>query len=134
MKLDQYISELLFEHECVIVPGFGGIVANYRSSFLNPARHTFSPPSRKLAFNASLRTNDGLLASHLCKSLSVSYNEANNYIKDFVADCTHALESGEKLILEKVGVIYLDQEKNLQFMPDSSVNSGWAKNPKIPTL
>ena len=122
MRLDQYISELLYEHECVIIPGFGGIVSNYRPAFLNPARHTFSPPSKKLAFNASLRTNDGLLAMHLCKQLSVNYTEANNYISDFVNDCLNALEAGEKLILDKVGVVYLDNEKNLQFMPDASVN------------
>ncbi|MEP7263269.1 MAG: hypothetical protein ABI772_02160, partial [Bacteroidota bacterium] len=122
MKLDHYISELLFEHECVIIPGFGGIVANYRPSFLNPAHHTFSPPSKRLAFNASLRTNDGLLASHLSKRLSVNYTEANNYITAFVSDCTRSLQDGQKLVLDKVGVLYLDGEKNLQFMPDASAN------------
>jgi len=122
VKLDQYISELLFEHECVIIPGFGGIVANYRPSFLNPAHHTFSPPSKRLAFNASLRTNDGLLASHVSKRLSVNYNEANSYISTFVSDCTKSLQDGQKLVLDKVGVLYLDAEKNLQFMPDASVN------------
>ena len=122
MKLDQYISELLFEHECVIIPGFGGIVANYRPSFLNPAHHTFSPPSKRLAFNANLRTNDGLLASHLSKRLSVNYNEANSYISSFVNDCTKSLQDGQKLVLDKVGVLYMDGEKHLQFMPDASVN------------
>jgi CCDC81-like prokaryotic HU domain 1/CCDC81-like prokaryotic HU domain 2 len=122
VKLDQYISELLFEHECVIIPGFGGIVANHRPSFLNPAHHTFSPPSKRLAFNANLRTNDGLLASHLSKRLSVNYNEANSYISSFVHDCTKSLQDGQKLVLDKVGVLYMDGEKHLQFMPDASVN------------
>lgn len=122
MKLDQYISELLFEHECVIIPGFGGIVANYRPSSLNPAHHTFSPPSKRLAFNASLRTNDGLLASHISKQLAVNYNEANSYITTFVTDCTKSLQDGQKLVLDKVGVLYLDAERNLQFMPDNSMN------------
>jgi hypothetical protein len=122
VRLDQYISELLYEHECVIIPGFGGIVANYRPSFLNPAHHTFSPPSKRLAFNASLRTNDGLLASHLSKRLEVNYSQANSYITTFVSDCTKSLQDGKKLVLDKVGVLYLDTEKNLQFMPDASVN------------
>jgi hypothetical protein len=122
VKLDQYISELLFEHECVIIPGFGGIVANYRPSSLNPAHHTFSPPSKRLAFNASLRTNDGLLASHLSKKLSVNYSEANSYISAFVNDCVKSLQNGQKLVLDKVGVLYMDGEKNLQFMPEAGVN------------
>ncbi|MBL0098388.1 MAG: hypothetical protein IPP46_19250 [Bacteroidetes bacterium] len=58
-----------------------GFVANTRSAFLNPAQHTFSPPSRKLAFNASLRTNDGLLAHHLSKRSGITYGEALTEIK-----------------------------------------------------
>ena len=122
MNLDQYISELLFEHDCVIIPGFGGIVTSYRSSFLNPARHTFSPPSKKLAFNASLRNNDGLLANHLCNSLSINYQEANNHINKFVESCMATLKDGRKLSIEKIGQLYLDDEHNLQFVPDVNVN------------
>jgi hypothetical protein len=122
LNLDQYISELLFEHECVIIPGFGGIVSNYRPASLNPAQHTFSPPSKRLAFNASLRTNDGLLTAHISKKLSVNYSEATAYIKTFVDDCMKSLHDGERLILHKVGVLYFDEENNLQFMPDTSFN------------
>ncbi len=122
VNLDLYISELLIEHDCVIIPGFGGIVTNYRSSFLNPAHHTFSPPSKKLAFNASLRSNDGLLANHLCTRLAVTYQEANNMINSFVERCMTTLTSGKKLLLEKIGEIYFDQEHNLQFIPDTNIN------------
>ena len=122
MNLDQYISELLYEHDCVIIPGFGGIVASYRSSFLNPAHHTFSAPSKRLAFNASLRNNDGLLANHLCNRLSINYQEANFHINGFVEDCMLTLKDGKKLLIEKIGQLYLDNEQNLQFVADSNAN------------
>lgn len=122
MKIDLYISELLYEHDCVIIPGFGGVVTNYRPSFLNPAHHTFTPPSKKLAFNASLRSNDGLLANHLSNRLTINYNDACNVISEFVNDCIQSIQSGNKLTIEKVGVVYLDGEKNLQFVPDTNIN------------
>ena len=122
MNLDLYISELLFDHDCVIIPGFGGIVANYRSSFLNPAHHTFSPPSKKLAFNASLRINDGLLANHISKQLHIPYQEAYHLIQEFVEGCLSTLKDGQKLTIKNVGELYFDREHNLQFIPDFNIN------------
>ena len=122
MSLELQISHLLFQHDCVIIPGFGGFVANHRSSFLNPAHHTFSPPSKKIAFNSSLRISDGLFANQLSKELNVSYREANNLIEQFVKDCFQTLNNGERLTLEKVGELFFDAEKNLQFNPDLSIN------------
>lgn len=43
MQLDQYISELLFHHDCVIVPGLGGFVVNYKSAHISAVQNTFYP-------------------------------------------------------------------------------------------
>ncbi len=122
MSLQQHISHLLYHHDCIIIPGFGGFVANQRASFLNPAHHTFSPPSKRIAFNSSLRISDGLLANHISKAMDVSYKEATELIDHFVKDCMFTLNNGERLIIDKVGVLFYDGEKNLQFVPDNSVN------------
>ena len=79
-----YISELLYVSDCVIIPGLGGFVANSRSAFLNPAQHTFNPPVRRIAFNASLRTNDGLLANYVSRREGITYGDAVTKIKYFV--------------------------------------------------
>ena len=63
MKFDTYIAELLEEHDCVIVPDFGGFVANYAPANVNSINHRFDPPYRKISFNKLLVHNDGLLAS-----------------------------------------------------------------------
>jgi hypothetical protein len=36
MKLDHYISQLLFRYDCVIVPNLGGFVTNYKPATINP--------------------------------------------------------------------------------------------------
>ncbi len=122
VQLDPFISELLYTNDCVIIPGLGGFVSNTRNAFLNPAHHTFSPPSKRVAFNASLKMNDGLLASHLSREAGLTYAEALSAIEHFVDDAFLLLNAGEEVQIERVGLFSLDIEKNLQFEPDTSVN------------
>ncbi len=122
MRINQYISELLFTNDCVIIPGLGGFVANTRSAFLNPAQHTFSPPTKKIAFNASLRVNDGLLAHYVSRNGGVTYQEAINAIQLYVDDIFRLLAIGEKIEIQNVGSISLDIEQHIQFEPDASTN------------
>lgn len=122
MHIPLYISELLYASDCVIIPGLGGFVANSRSAFLNPAQHTFSPPVRRIAFNASLRTNDGLLANYISRREGITYAEAVSKIKYFVDEIIKRLQGGEKVNFEKVGIMNFDKESRIQFEPDTSEN------------
>jgi len=97
-------------------------VANTRSAFLNPAQHTFSPPTKKIAFNASLRVNDGLLAHYVSRNAGVSYQEAVNAIQLYVDDVFRLLAIGEKIEIQNVGSISLDLEQHIQFEPDAATN------------
>ena len=49
--ISKYISELLFLHDCVIIPEFGGFVGNNKSAVLNEITRTISPPSKEILFN-----------------------------------------------------------------------------------
>ena len=122
VKTNQYICELLFTNDCVIIPGLGGFVSNTRSTFLNPSQHTFTPPSKKVAFNSSLRTNDGLLAHYISQEENISYQEANEAISLFVDDVFRKLALGEQISIEEVGTLSMDMEKHLQFAPETNSN------------
>ena len=122
MGIPLYISELLYVSDCVIIPGLGGFVANSRSAFLNPAQHTFNPPVRRIAFNASLRTNDGLLANYVSRREGITYGDAVTKIKYFVEDVISRLQSDESVQLEKIGAMNFDSESRIQFEPDTTEN------------
>ena len=122
MRIPLYISELLYVSDCVIIPGLGGFVANSRSAFLNPAQHTFSPPVRRIAFNASLRTNDGLLANYVSRREGITYGDAVTKIKYFVEDVLSRLQSNELVQFEKIGSMNFDSESRIQFEPDTTEN------------
>lgn len=122
MKIDPFISELLYDHDCVIVTDLGGFIANYKPAAINPALHVISPPSKKLAFNASLKDNDGLLASHISKKTAINYQDACDVIREYVKNANKNLQDGQKIKLEKIGVLFLDSDKKVQFLPDQHTN------------
>ena len=73
-----YISELLFLHDCVIIPEFGGFVGNNKSAVLNKNTNTIYPPSKEILFNKNLRINDGLLINHISNYEVISNENAKS--------------------------------------------------------
>jgi cell division septation protein DedD len=120
LKVDKYISELLYENDCIIVPEFGGFVANYAPAKIHPTQHTFTPPSKNIVFNKNLKNNDGLLANHISNAENTSYPEALKYINHFVDTVNGQLKTGIKVKLEEMGTLYLDVERNIQFEPGTT--------------
>lgn len=122
MRIDKHISTLLYEHDCVIVPDFGGFVTGYAAAKVHTTQHVFTPPHKNITFNKHLKSNDGLLANQIVKAENKTFSEANSIIRSFVAESNGALKRGDKVMLELIGSLYLDVERNIQFDPDKSVN------------
>lgn len=122
INIDKHISELLYRHDCVIIPGLGGFVANYATASIHPVQHTFSPPSKNIAFNTNLQNNDGLLSNHISIEENKTFHEANTIISTFADRCNRLLKNGERVEIKKVGIIYSDVEQNIQFEPGTEVN------------
>ncbi len=122
MDIVQHISELLFEHDCVIVHGFGGFVANYQSAKIHPVQHAFSPPVKNILFNKDLRNNDGLLANRIVSHEHISYDLALEEINTFTTKCLQKLNNGETVSLEGIGQLFPDNEGNIQFEQRTKVN------------
>ncbi|MBK5286365.1 MAG: SPOR domain-containing protein [Bacteroidia bacterium] len=120
MNIDAYINKLLFDHDCVIVPGLGGFVASPRPAMHNRIHHSFIPPARVIAFNVFLRQNDGLLASCISADEKIPFNDAMNFMVKYVERCFMEMETGRRFVIADVGQLYYDAEKNIQFDPDDS--------------
>ncbi len=104
----------------MIVPDFGGFVANYSPAKIHPVLHQFTPPSKSIIFNKMLKNNDGLLASHIAAIEKISFPEALKYINHFVENANLQLKKGAKITLEEIGTLYLDTERNIQFEPETA--------------
>ncbi|WP_075341429.1 HU domain-containing protein [Tenacibaculum agarivorans] len=119
MMLSSYIKELLYRYDCVIVPNFGGFVTNTTHTQLIDG--TFYPPSKQISFNAQLTHNDGLLANEIASALKISFEEAVQQIVNTVSDWKATLNS-ESIVLEEVGTLALNEEKQITFEPKTSTN------------
>jgi nucleoid DNA-binding protein len=122
MDITPFIRELLFGHDCVIMPGFGGFIGNYTPARIDKAASVFYPPVKQISFNRNLNHNDGLLVGKISASLGIPYGDARNIVDEFVAGVRKRLERGEKIQFEKIGSFLNNQEGNIQFEPDMDVN------------
>ncbi len=122
MLIEQLIGDLLLRHNCVVVPAFGGFVARQTSAVLDAANGIMLPPKKSLLFNKQLINNDGLLIASLAKETGRSYEESAQEIQAQVEAWQKILHSGERITLDRVGYLFLDQEKNIGFEQDRYFN------------
>ncbi len=121
MLLQDYISNLLHEHNCVIVPNFGGFVANYRSAVVEEFSKKIHPPSKSVLFNPHLTTNDGLLGNYISIDKKVDYVQALSFISDEVTGWNEKLKNNERIEFGEIGFLYRKNDK-IQFEQSRETN------------
>jgi len=117
-----YIRELLFKHDCVIIPGFGAFIGNYFPSHIDRNEGLFYPPVRRITFNRHLTGNDGLLIGHVSSHLKIPYNESRDLIGTWAEELRSKIMAGTILNLDHLGTFSLNREGTIIFEPDSTVN------------
>lgn len=122
MDIRKCIAELLSEHDCVIIPGFGGFIGSYSPARIDPVHHSFHPPFKKLLFNINLKQNDGLLANAVADSFGTSYPDACNIIDNFAEECRQALKISKSFVITGVGTLVSGLEGNILFDQDHDIN------------
>lgn len=120
MTLDNYISDLLYRYECVIIPSFGGFVTNTIAARINSQTHAFYPPMKQLTFNKHLQNNDGLLANYVASAKGVSFDNALLFIQDEITELKANLKEG--VTLDNIGSFSENELGMLIFEPLESVN------------
>ncbi|TXD54207.1 MULTISPECIES: SPOR domain-containing protein [unclassified Polaribacter] len=121
MILANYINDLLYRYECVIVPNFGGFVTNKIGAKIDAFTDTFSPPSKQITFNSHLNVNDGLLANYIASSENISFEQATNAIAVSVLKWQNELQNNS-LKIGSIGVLSLNKEGQIIFEPNHKVN------------
>lgn len=122
MKIEKYISELLYRYQCVGVPGFGAFLCEWQSAQVIVAQNSFVPPKKVISFNSHIKNNDGLLANHIALQEKISYENALSKIQTQVVFWLEKLENKENLVLENIGEIFSNSEHNFVFKPNTAIN------------
>jgi hypothetical protein len=122
MKIEKYISGLLYRYQCVSIPGFGAFLSEWQSAQIAEGHNSFVPPRKVISFNSNIKTNDGLLANHIALQEKISYESALAKIQTQVTFWLEKLQNKEVLTLENIGEVFSNSENNLVFKPNTSVN------------
>jgi len=122
MKLEEAIVDLLLRHNCVVVPAFGGFIAQSTGAVIDMNSGVITPPRKSILFNRQLINNDGLLISHLSVEGGMNYNEAEKLLTSHVVDWHSRLQEGQRVSIDKIGHLYLDAERNISFEQDRFFN------------
>lgn len=116
-ELAKHIEVLLLENDCVIVPGLGGFIAHYRSSFYDKETREFCPPSRTIGFNPKLVMNDGLLVQSYMQAYNTDFPDATRKIEQVVEALKEKLYQEGHVQLNQVGTLYYNINGIYEFEP-----------------
>jgi hypothetical protein len=109
-------QELLYQNDCVIIPGFGAFILKSHSAYIED--NIFYPPKKTVSFNSMLNENDGLLVKHLSSKKDISYKDSLRLIKNEVDAFQSKLFNTDSIEVEKLGVFKVSDEKNIVFSPN----------------
>lgn len=121
-QITNLIAELLFKHDCVIVPNFGGFVARSYHSNFNKGSNLLYPQSKHILFNKNLIHNDGLLVYALSQQNNMSVVDATKQLEDFKDYIQSLLSVKKRFELTNIGLLYIDAENTLRFEAKADVN------------
>lgn len=120
IDITPYIKELLFEHNNMVIPGFGALTLKYAPSTIDHVQGLLNPPTKSIAFDKNLVVNDGKLINIIQEKHKVSAEEATNQINKYVKIIKDQIDRREMVNILGVGRLYKDFENNIQFIPDTT--------------
>lgn len=132
-----HIEYLLSKHDCVIVPGWGAFIMQYRNAVYFTEDGIYKKPYRSISFNQSICHNDGLLINSMIRRSGIPYAVANNEIEEFVASLRKQLDYDGLVAIGRLG-IFKNTDGLVIFEPnrigDRCSDSFGLHNLKIKTL
>lgn len=118
MKNSYYLAlleRLLYQHDCVIIPSFGGFLTHYVSAQIHLIDKQIHPPRRRVAFNVKLQQNDGFFINNLARELNLPYKIAAELVENWSKELETQLQTDRKILFPNIGKLYYNQDEKLEF-------------------
>ena len=122
MRLEEHISQLLFQHDCVIVPNFGAFISNTANVAFDEQTNTFISPRKELSFNSSLTKSDGILVNKIAHDEPMAFDKAQTFLDEQVYFWQEHLKNGKVLTLNNIGALQFNEAGKIDFKPENAQN------------
>lgn len=106
----KHIEYLIGRTDCVIIPGFGAILAQRQDAELADDASTLNPPKRVFTYNRDLNKTDGALACSISRKDGISYANALSRINSQVESMNRTLVSDGHLEMGRIGTFTYDSD------------------------
>lgn len=106
----------------MVVPNFGAFLTQRTSARINEITNTFFAPTKSISFNEQLTSNDGLLVSYIAETEKASYETVLSQVEAVAQEWKSKLQTGDKLSLKQIGLLWHNAEDKIQFQPYYEVN------------
>ena len=113
----KHIEYLLSRTDCVIIPGFGAVLAHQESARFDFEAGVAYPPRRIFTFNGSLTVSDGSLAGSIARTEEISINAATDRITSEVDSMLSSLRANGSLLLGRIGSVSMQPDGAMHFNP-----------------
>ena len=116
-SLIDHIEYLMMSNDCVVIPGWGALIAQYSEPQYRGEAHHIEKPYRQVGFNASVNHNDGLLANSIARRERVPYDQAVRMIDQSVTLFRRQLADGQELSMGRLGFFQPTADGQAEFVP-----------------
>lgn len=121
--ISEHIYYLIRQHDCVVIPGWGALVAQYSPARIDTVTGVMLPPSRALGFNGSIVHNDGMLAMSVSRRNGINYDCAVSAVASEVDAFRHQLVADGEVAIPKIGVFRRNNDDTVVFDPFPEMGS-----------
>lgn len=118
-----HLEYLLRRYDCVVIPGFGALIATEVPSRMTDDLSTILPPKRLLGFNGQITHSDGMLATSVSRRESITYEAAEREVARSVAELKRELAGGHSVTLPRVGTFTPGKGESPEFEASPAAES-----------
>lgn len=122
LKIKDYIKELLFTNQGVVIPGLGGFVSEYEPAAFDVNENKFLPPSKKITFNSDYSFQDSLLTKFISEKENLDKEKAKKVLDDFVKEIKSELKKGNKIDFPEIGTLLQTAKGEFLFKQSTESN------------
>ena len=128
MEIKQYIYDLLFTQDCVILPKLGAFKTITESATIDETNQTITPIRTRVVFDESLNsTSENLLAQTISQGEGIGIELAMLEVEVFISEIQSRLLSNGTATIEGIGTlsqgakgkILFEEDVNTNFHPDA---------------
>jgi len=122
IQIGKYISELLYRHDSVIVPGFGTFSTKYVPARFIPEEKIVESPRKIVDFSPEPKQGDTPLVDYIAEKEGKPHEETAHQIAETLRDVEHSLEAGNRVEFELIGAFHRETDGSLKFEPSRQIN------------